>query len=361
MINVTKTFLPPKEDFDKYLDKIWSSNWLTNNGPLSEELEQKLKDFLGVKHLIFVSNGTIALQLLYKALGLSKKVITTPFSYVATTSSVIWEGLEPVYCDIDPLTLCPSIENIESALKADSEISGIVITHVYGNSGPIEAYQELADKYSIPLIYDAAHSFNVKYNDESVLNYGTASTLSFHATKLFHTIEGGAIICNDDELAHKLEYMRRFGHDKKGGFYDLPGINGKSSEFNAAMGLSILPYIDEIILKRKTIFDIYDKVINRKVEQLSWNKKLVKNYAYYPVFLENEAHVKSSQAYLLENGINIRRYFHPSLNTLPYVNYQDCPVSEEMASRVMCLPLDIDLSIEKVEEVAEIFTKSLEA
>jgi dTDP-4-amino-4,6-dideoxygalactose transaminase len=361
MINVTKTFLPPKEEYDKYLNKIWESNWITNKGPLSEDLEQKLRDFLGVKHLILVSNGTIALQLLYKALGLTKKVVTTPFSYVATSSSIVWEGLEPVYCDIDPETLCPSIENLEKTLESDSEINAIVITHVYGNSGPLDAYQNLADKYKIPLIYDAAHSFNVKYKNQSVLNLGTASTLSFHATKLFHTIEGGAIVCNDDELAHKVEYMRRFGHDNEGGFYELAGINGKSSEFNAAMGLAVLPHINEIIQKRKAIFEIYDQVLTGKVELLNWNKNLNKNYAYYPVFLQDEAHVKSSQAFLLKNGINTRRYFHPSLNQLPYVKNQACPVSENEASRVMCLPLDIDLSKEKVQEVAEIFLKSLEA
>lgn len=360
MINVTKTFLPPKEEFDKYLNKIWESNWITNKGPLSNELEEKLREFLGVKHLILVTNGTVALQLLYKALGLNNKVITTPFSYVATTSSIVWEGLDPIFCDVDPETLCPSVEKLDELLANETDISAIVITHVYGNSGPLEAYQELANKYNVPLLYDAAHSFNVKYKDQSVLKFGTASTLSFHATKLFHTIEGGAIVCDDDELAEKLEYMRRFGHDDKGGFVGL-GINAKTSEFNAAMGLAVLPHIDEIIAKRKAIFNIYDNAIGDKIKLLSWNKNLEINYAYYPVFFESEEKLLNAQSFLLKNGINTRRYFHPSLNLLPYVDGAACPVSEDFSSRVLCLPLDIDLSSKKVEEVAQIFLKALEA
>lgn len=358
MINVTKTFLPPKEEYNQYLEKIWASSWITNKGPLSEELEQKLRDFLGVKHLILVSNGTIALQLLYKALGLRKKLITTPFSYVATTSSIVWEGLEPVFCDIDSKTLCPSIDSIQNALANDKEISAIVLTHVYGNAGDLIAYQKLADAYAIPLLYDAAHCFNVNYQKQSILNFGKASTLSFHATKLFHTIEGGAIVTDDAALAEKLEYMRRFAHDNEGGFHGL-GTNAKTSEFNAAMGLSVLPYIDEIVAKRKAIFDIYDNALEGKVGLLNWNADLRKNYAYYPVFLKDEAAVLKSRAYLLERGINIRRYFHPSLNQLPYVKYQACSVSEDMASKVLCLPLDIDLSREKNQEVVKLFLESI--
>ncbi|MEX2591088.1 MAG: DegT/DnrJ/EryC1/StrS family aminotransferase, partial [Chitinophagales bacterium] len=318
MINVTKTFLPPKAEYDKYLDRIWASNWITNKGPLSAELEKKLADYLNVKHIILVSNGTIALQLLYKALGLKNKVITTPFSYVATTSSIVWEGLEPIFCDIDPETLCPDFKAIQQALENDSSISAIVLTHVYGNSGPLEEYQQLADKYNIPLIYDAAHSFNVKYNNQSILNFGKAATLSFHATKLFHTIEGGAIATNDEELAAKVEYMRRFGHDEMGGFFGL-GINAKSSEFNAAMGLAVLPYVSEIIEKRKAIFEIYDRYLTGKVIPLNWNEALDQNYAYYPVFLKSEPDVLKVKDFLQKKDIHLRRYFHPSLNQLPYV------------------------------------------
>lgn len=358
MINVTKTFLPPREEYEKYLDQIWSSNWITNKGPLSEELEGKLKSYLDVKHLILVSNGTIALQLLYKALGLKNKAITTPFTYVATTSSLVWEGIEPVFCDIDSETLCPSPETIELTLKKDKSISAIVLTHVYGNSGPLEEFEKLAKQYKIPLILDAAHSFNVGYNGQSVLNYGNASTLSFHATKLFHTIEGGAIVTNDDELASKVEYMRRFGHDDKGGYYGL-GINGKSSEFNAAMGLAVLPYVKEIIEKRKKIFDIYDKVLKGKVQRMNWNNALDKNYAYYPVFFKDEEEMFQVRSVLLENNINPRRYFHPSLNELPYVKGIKCPVSENVASKVLCLPLDTELEEKQVKEIAECVLKGL--
>lgn len=358
MINVTKTFLPPREEFDKYLDKIWESAWLTNQGPLVKDLEKKLAERFKVKHLILVNNGTIALQLIYKALELKDKVITTPFSYVATTSSLVWEGLQPIFCDIDETHMSPDPERIEKILKEQKDISGLVFTHVYGNAGDLEAYEQIAQSYNIPLIFDAAHCFDSEYKGKSILHYGKAATLSFHATKLFHTIEGGAIATNDDELARKVEYMRRFAHDDQGGYYGI-GINAKSTEFNAAMGLSVLPYIEKIIAKRKSIFAIYDQMLKEKVELFQWNDKLELNYAYYPVFLENETQLLKAKKHLIENDINIRRYFYPSLNKLPYVKQQHCPVSEDFASRVMCLPLDIELEQKEIEHIANCLLEGL--
>ena len=234
MIPVTKSFLPPIEDYIEYLKQIWDSNQLTNNGPLVKELEQKLKEYFDVKHLFFVSNGTIAEQIAIKAADLKGDIITTPFSYVATTSSIVWEGCQPVFVDIDPQTLCMNPDLIEDAIT--EKTTGIIPTHVYGIPCDVEKIQEIAEKHSLKVIYDAAHTFGGKYKGKSIASYGDISFLSFHATKVFHTVEGGAIITNDDELAHKISYMRNFGHNGPEDFWGV-GINGNNSEFHAAMGL----------------------------------------------------------------------------------------------------------------------------
>lgn len=358
MINVTKTFLPPRKEFDKYLKQIWESTWLTNQGPLTKELEKILADRFGVKHVILVNNGTSALQLLYKALELKNNIITTPYSYVATTSSLVWEGLNPIFCDINVNTACPDINLLEKILESETNIGGMVFTHVYGNAGPIEKYEKLAAKYSIPLIFDAAHCFEAKYKNENMVKFGNASTISFHATKLFHTIEGGAVATDDDEIARKVEYMRRFAHDEEGGYYGI-GINAKMTEFNAAMGLSVLPYMEKVIEKRKNIFDSYDHFLKEKVDIFKWNEHLTKNYAYYPIFLKDEEAVEKVKKHLFKNQINVRRYFHPSLNLLPYVKGTDCPVSEDLCSRVICLPLDIELSEDDIKYICKTLIEAL--
>ena len=356
-IYVTKTFLPPLEDYLAYLKDIWDRNQITNNGPFVKELEEKLAAYLQVKHMVFVTNGTIALQIGLKALGLTGEIITTPFSYVATTSIILWEGCTPVFADIDPNTLCIDPEKIEEAIT--EKTSGILATHVYGIPCEVEKIQEIATRHNLKVIYDAAHTFGVNYNARPLVNYGDISTLSFHATKLFHTIEGGGIIANDDELAHRVSYMRNFGHRGQEDFWGV-GINGKATELNAAMGLCMLPYVDDIILARKQIFSWYDEIIkNLPLSRPPLPAKTTYNYAYYPVIFENESAMLKAKTALNEVNIFPRRYFYPSLNQLPYVQYLEMPVSEDMSKRVLCLPLSADLSQEEVILIVDKIKKAL--
>ena len=250
MIPVTKPFLPPAEEYESYLNGIWKRNWLTNMGPLASQLEMELKDFLEVSHLLFVTNGTVALQMAIKALNLSGEVITTPFSFVATTSSIVWENCTPIFVDIEPTTLNIDAEKIESAIT--EKTSAILATHVYGNPCDVEKIEKIAKKHNLKVIYDGAHAFGVKINGKSIFEYGDISTCSLHATKLYHSIEGGLLITKDPILLKKLAYIRNFGFDGPENFAEL-GINGKNSEFHAAMGLANLKYIEHIHKKRKEI------------------------------------------------------------------------------------------------------------
>jgi dTDP-4-amino-4,6-dideoxygalactose transaminase len=250
MINVTKTFLPPLEKYIEYLDEIWKTNHITNHGKFVLQLEKELKYYFNVKHLFLVNNGTIALQIALKALQIKGKIITTPFSYVATTSSLVWEGFEPVFADVDENSFCLDPDKIEEQITP--EVKAILATHVYGNPCDVEAIAGIAGKYNLKVLYDAAHAFGVRYKGNSLLSYGDIATISFHATKLFHTAEGGAIITNNDELAHKISYMRNFGHNGPEHFWGI-GINGKSSELHAALGLCILPEVNNLIKRRKEL------------------------------------------------------------------------------------------------------------
>src|SRR4030095_3077900 len=336
MINVTKSYLPPIEEYQKYLSKIWESSWLTNQGPLAQELELGLKEHLGVKNLLFVSNGTIAIQLDIKALALTGEIITTPFSYVATTTSILWENCTPVFADIDRGTCCINPEQIESLIT--KKTSAILATHVYGIPCAVERIGEIAKKNKLKIIYDGAHAFDVKYKGRSVFEYGDVSALSFHATKLFHTVEGGAIITQDNELYKKILLYRSFGHI--GDDYYTIGINGKNSEFHAAMGLCNLSKINDIIRRRKAIAKHYFSQLEslpltfpRIPEHVEYN------YAYFPVFFPEEDRLKKGGSKLARKAINTRRYFYPSLNKLPYLTSSDqCPVSEDLAKRVLSLP-----------------------
>ena len=359
MINVTKSYLPPIEEYQKYLSKIWENSWLTNQGPLVTELEQKLKDILNVKNLLFVSNGTIALQLAIKALDLKGEIITTPFSYVATTTSIIWENCTPVFADIDPESFCINPQQIEKLITKDT--SAILATHVYGMPCAVEAIDAIAKKNNLKVIYDGAHAFGVKYKGESIFKFGDVSTLSFHATKLFHTVEGGAVIVQDDELFRKLFLYRSFGHI--GDEYFSIGINGKNSEFHAAMGLCNLPKVKDFIQQRKAIAAIY--LSELKSLPLSFPAipaSVEYNHAYSPVLFRNEQELLTTKNDLVEQKVNTRRYFYPSLNKLPYLNSTcPCPVSEDIAKRVLCLPFYQQLSNEDVLFICSIIKKSLKA
>ena len=355
MIPVTKPFLPPQEEYNKYISEIWQRQWLTNNGPLVNELELKLKEYLGVEHLLYLSNGTIALQLAIKALGLTGEIITTPFSYVATTSSIVWEGCTPVFVDIDSNSLNIDSNKIEEAIS--SKTSAILATHVYGNPCDMEAIEAIAQRHNLKVIYDAAHCFGTLYKGRSIFEYGDISTTSFHATKLFHTIEGGAVFTKDPELLKKMAYMRNFGHDGPEDFFGI-GINGKNSEFHAAMGLVNLKYIDQIRDKRKELSAYYDK----KLEGLSKTtpvllKESQFNFAYYPIVLPSEEILEKMVKVLNDNLVYPRRYFYPSLHHLNYVESQDLPVSESVSKRVLCLPLYQTLSFEEIDFIARLMLR----
>jgi len=337
MINVTKTFFPPIEEYTQQLKRVWRNQWLTNRGELLLELEEKLKAKLDVSNIIVMNNGTIPIQIALQVLGQQGEIITTPFSYVATTSAILWEHCSPVFVDIHPDYLTIDETKIEQAITAKT--TAILATHVFGNPCAIEAIEAIAAKHQLKVIYDAAHAFGVTYNGKSIFEYGDVSTCSFHATKLFHTGEGGALFCNDEALNHQLFYSHNFGHNGPLEFHGL-GINGKISELQAAMGLSVLPHMEKIVSSRKKVVDAYTAQLDfTKVTALQIRPNTTWNYSYYPVVFETETQLLAVQKVLNENNIFPRRYFYPSLNTIPYVNGENMPVSESIASRVMCLPL----------------------
>lgn len=342
MINVTKAYLPNKEKYQAYVDHIWASGWLTNNGCLLRELEQRLTEYLGVKHLILVANGSLALQLAYKALDLKGEVITTPFSFAATTSTLAWEGLKPVFADIDAESFNLNPANIEPLIT--DQTSAIVPVHVFGNPCEVDQIQEIADKHDLKVIYDAAHAFGSEYKGQSVLNYGDISTLSFHATKLFHTIEGGAVITNDDALAKKIRLLINFGITSPTTIESI-GTNAKMNEFEAAMGLCVLDEIETIKQQRAEIWQRYQESLPPLLTFQKWNIESRNNCAYAPVMFKSEAVLLKAEAKLKEMGIVPRRYFYPSLDTLDYVNAdQTCEVSRNIASHILCLPMYPGLS-----------------
>lgn len=355
MINVTQTFLPPIDEYTSYLQRIWDSKWLTNRGPLVTELEEKLKQYLETNHLLLVNNGTIALQIAIKALDLTGEIITTPFSYVATVSSIFWENCQPVFVDIDENYLTIDETKIEAAIT--DKTSAILATHVYGNPCNVEAIQKIAEKYNLKVIYDAAHCFGVKYKGESILNWGDISTLSFHATKLFHTGEGGGIVCPDKDLAHKIFYHHNFGHNGSEAFFGL-GINAKVSEINAAMGLAVFPYVDQIIARRMELSLLYDELLEHAdLQKVVWRSDAQKNFSYYPIVFRTKEKLQKAQALLNENGIFPRRYFYPSLNKLPYVGNTTMTIAESISQRVLCLPLFYELENKDVSAICKIISE----
>ena len=353
MIPVTKSFLPPQEEYQKYLSKIWESQWLTNMGPLANELEDKLKLHLKVQNLLFVTNGTIALQMAIKALELKGDIITTPFSFIATTSSIVWEGCNPVFVDIDKDSLNIDATKIEAAIT--DKTSAILATHVYGNPCDVIAIEKIAKKHNIKVIYDGAHAFGVEVNGKSIFEYGDVSTCSLHATKLYHSTEGGLVIAKDAQLIKKLKYIRNFGFDGPEAFSEL-GINGKNSEFHAAMGLVNLKYIEDIHNQRKELTQAYDKLlIKDNVIKPKWNKEASINYAYYPILFKNEKQLIETLEILIQNNIYGRRYFYPSLaNSIPYLPKQDFKNTDDISKRVLCLPLYYDLTLEQVKFISSL-------
>ena len=310
---------------------------------------EKLQEYLGVKQVIPMTNGTLPIQIALNAFADGGEVITTPFSYVATTSSIVWEKCKPVFVDIHPEYLTIDETKIEAAIT--DKTTAILATHVFGNPCDVEAIEVIAKKHNLKVIYDAAHCFGVTYKGQSVFNYGDVSTCSFHATKLFHTGEGGALFCQDNATKQDMWLRHNFGHDGSEKFHGL-GINAKMSELQAAMGLSVLPYIVEIICERQRVCGYYDQHLDfNSLKKLKLREGTTWNYAYYPVIFKSEAQLLKIKSKLEENDIFPRRYFFPSLEDLPYVNSNNCSIAKDIASRILCLPLFYkleDLFLDKI-------------
>lgn len=357
MIPVTKPFLPPQQIYQSYLDGIWKRNWLTNMGPLASDLELRLKEFLQVDHLLFVTNGTVALQMAIKALDLKGQIITTPFSFVATTSTIVWENCEPVFVDIDENTLNIDAEKIEAAITENT--SAILATHVYGNPCDVEKIEAIAKKHDLKVIYDGAHAFGVEINGKSIFEFGDISTCSLHATKLYHSTEGGLLITKDADLLKKLASIRNFGFSGFESFDEL-GLNGKNSEFHAAMGLANLKYLEVISKKRKLLTARYDdKLRTLKARRPIWQAHSENNASYYPIIFETEELMLECKEHLQLNEIGSRRYFYPSLaNSLPYLEAQNFPFTDDIAKRVLCLPLFYDLTLEEVDMICRLLLRT---
>ena len=351
MINVTKTYLPPFDEYAAILKRAWDKGWITNHGELVQELEANLKAYLGTEHLLYCSNGTIVLQMAIKALGLTKEIITTPFSYVATANAIAWAGCTPVFVDIEPTTFTLDPTKIEAAITENTE--AILATHVYGFPCKVEVIEKIAQKHNLKVIYDGAHAFGATYKEKALLSYGDISTCSFHATKLFHTVEGGLVICQNEAIYQQLFLYRSFGH--VGDDYFSVGINGKNSELHAAMGLCLLPKVPGFMAERKRLFLQYRDAVGHLVaimnshetmEGLQWN------YAYLPVVMKNSLQRDILLSALAAKDIFARKYFAPSLNTLDfYPEKYHCPVSEDISDRIVCLPFFVGMTDEEFKSI----------
>ena len=357
VINVTKTFLPPFPEYQRYLEQIWKDNQIANGGKLWTELQVELKKFLKSPDLILTANGTLPLQISLKALAEKGEVITTPFSYVATAAAIVWQNCTPVFVDIDPDYLTIDERKIEAAITAKT--TAILATHVFGNPCNVEEIEKIAEKHDLKVIYDAAHCFGVRYKGESIFNFGNVSTCSFHATKIFHTGEGGAMFCKEEDVYHELFYSHNFGHKDELNFHGL-GINAKMSELQAAMGLAVLPYVEKNIQKRKKLVELYaENLTNLDVQFQQLREETEWNYSYLPIIFEDEKELEIVQNSLSSRGIFGRRYFYPSLNTLKYMESSKMANSESISKRIFCLPIYQDLDSAIVIETCQILKTAL--
>lgn len=359
MIPITKPFLPPKKLYQKYIDGIWERNWLTNDGPLIKELELELKNYLGVNNALIVSNGTIALQIAIKTLQLQGEIITTPFTYIATATSIVWQNCIPVFVDIDPDNFNINPHLIEAAIT--KRTSAILATHVFGNPCQVEEIEVIAAQYKLKVIYDAAHAFGVKYKNNSIFNYGDISTTSFHATKLFHTIEGGGVFSKTASILKTMSYLRNFGHDGPAQFAEI-GINGKNSEFHAAMGLCNLNFIDEILEKRKSIYQYYQAQLEcSEITLQKISPNCLYNHSYFPILLSSQYHLFKVKEMLESQNIYPRRYFYPSLNNINLFERKKLRVSDSISQRILCLPVYHTITIVEQELVVRTILEVLKS
>jgi len=360
-IYVTQPYLPPLEEFIPYLEKIWENKWLTNNGPFHQQLEQALCEYLGVEYLSLFTNGTIALVTALQALRISGEVITTPFSFVATTHSLLWNGLTPVFVDIDPDTCNLDPLKIEQAITPRT--TAIMPVHCYGTPCNVDRIQQIADTYGLKVIYDAAHTFGVKYKGESILKHGDLSVLSFHATKVYNTFEGGAIVCPDAKTKQRIDYLKNFG------FADevtvmAPGINGKMSEINAAFGLLQLEHVDYAIARRGEIDALYCQELSN-VKGITCLPKLSNTestFSYFPIFVGSDYHLNRDGLFseLKTHNFFARRYFYPLISDMPM--YRGLPsagqlnlqFAESVSQQVLCLPIFPDLDLNTVQAIVDV-------
>lgn len=357
MIPVTKPYLPDIKKYKSYIDEIYESGFITNGGILVRELEERLESYLGVKNIVLVSSGTMALNVAYKLLDLKGEVITTPFSFIATTSSLLWGGLTPKFVDINPKTLNIDTEKIEKSITAKT--SAIVPVHIFGNACNVEKVEEIAKKHSLKIIYDASHAFGVKYKKESLLGFGDISAISFHATKLFHTIEGGALVVNDDELYKKAKAMINFGFEY--GEVKSLGINAKMNEFEAAMGLCVLDDIGHIRGKREVLYENYKIGLKNRVVFPEIAEDSVLNYSYFPIIFKDEDELLSIQDALNKKDIFPRRYFEQSLDGLEFIQKEQImPISRDISKRIMCLPMYYDLSKKEQKIIVDVMCGMLD-
>lgn len=359
-IYVTQPHLPPLVEFIPYLEKIWENKWLTNNGPFHQQLEQALCEYLGVEHLALFTNGTIALVTALQALRITGEVITTPFSFVATAHSLLWNGLTPVFVDIDPVTCNLDPEKIEEAITPRT--TAIMPVHCYGTPCNVERIQQIADTYGLKVIYDAAHTFGVTYKGESILKHGDLSVLSFHATKVYNTFEGGAIVCPDAKTKQRIDYLKNFG------FADevtvmAPGINGKMSEINAAFGLLQLKHVDMAIMKRAEIDNLYRQGLKdvKGITCLPESVEVERTFSYFPIFVESDYQLSRDQLYekLKINNIFSRRYFYPLISDMPMyrglssASQVNLHTAELRSRKVLCLPIFPDLLKSEINHIVE--------
>ncbi|MDH3375802.1 MAG: DegT/DnrJ/EryC1/StrS family aminotransferase [Gammaproteobacteria bacterium] len=357
--NVTQPFLPPLEEFIPYLEKIWESKWLTNAGPFHEQLERELCKYFGVDHISLFTNGTIALVTALQALRITGEVITTPYSFVATSHALLWNGIKPVFVDIDPLTLNLDPNNIEAAITPQT--TAIMPVHCYGHPCDVERIQKIADTYGLKVIYDAAHAFGVHDGHGSIVRHGDLSVLSFHATKVFTTFEGGAIVCPDAKTKVRIDRLKNFGHVGEVTVV-APGINGKMSEFNAALGLLQLKYIGQALAQRKQIDAVYRKLLKglKGIHCLNDVGEKVANYAYFPILVNANYPISRDELYqrLKDNGVHPRRYFYPLISDfpmyrgLPSALRENLPVATDAAQKILCLPIYPSLKKSVVDEIA---------
>lgn len=335
MIELVKPVKPDEKLLNQYLSQILETGFYTNNGPFAQLLEQKLEKILGSRHVLLTSNGTVSLEIALKAVNAQGNIITTPYSYVATANAAKWLGLEVRFADLKKDTFFPDPINIEALI--DENTSALLITQVYGMCGPLEEYRAIADKNNIPLILDAAHAFGVCYKGKSVSSYGDLASYSFHATKVFNTVEGGALTTSNPEMNEHLFNLRAFGH--RGDNYITEGINGKNSEVHAAFGLAQIDQVDANLKRRKAVFDKYIANLSfNSYSPISIDQDLDWNYCYFPLVFDDVNLKDSLREHLLEKQIMSRRYFFPSLNTLSQFEKSECPNSEDIANRVLCLP-----------------------